>query len=122
MKRYAIWNKQDPIITPRGEVFTAEQWIARYPVAGIDSITIVCSAGEVNGGFFGTLGQMKQMYEAQGCDFSNTSSNEEILETIEAFEDAKNAPRTTPTAEERIAAALEFQVLNSLPDAEEEIV
>lgn len=107
MKRYAIWNKVDPIITPIGEVLTAEQWIERYPVAGVPSITVVCAAGEINGGFFGTLGQMVQMYEAQGADFSACTTNEEILETIEAFEDAMNAPSTEPTAEERQAAALE---------------
>ena len=33
MKRYAIWNKQDMILTPIGEVLTAEQWIERYRVA-----------------------------------------------------------------------------------------
>ena len=117
-KRYAIWNKQDPIITPIGEVLTAEQWIERYPVAGVPSITVLCSAGEVNGGFFGTLGQMVQMYEAQGADFSGCETDEDKLTVIEAFEDAMNAPSTEPTSEERIAAALEYQVMSSLPDAE----
>ena len=109
MKRYAIWNKTDPIITPIGEVLSAEQWIQRYPVAGVNSITVVCGAGEINGSFFGTLGQMVQMYTAQGADFSNASTNEEKLEVIEAFEDAMNAPSTEASAEERIAAALEYQ-------------
>lgn len=109
MKRYAIWNKTDPIITPIGEVLTPEQWIARYPVAGVSTITVVCAAGEVNGAFFGTLGQMVQMYEAQGCDFSACTTAEEKLAAIEAFEDAMNAPSTEPTSEERIAAALEYQ-------------
>lgn len=117
-KRYAIWNKQDPIITPIGEVLTAEQWIERYPVAGVPSITVLCSAGEVNGGFFGTLGQMVQMYEAQGADFSGCETDEDKLTVIEAFEDVMNAPSTEPTSEERIAAALEYQVMSSLPDAE----
>ena len=107
MKRYAIWDKQSPIITPIGEVLTAEQWIDRYPVAGVESITVICSAGEVNGGFFGTLGQMVQMYEAQGCDFSACTTAEEKLEAIEAFEDEMNTPSGEPTAEERQAAALE---------------
>ena len=115
-KRYAIWNKQDPIITPVGEVLSAEKWVERYPVAGIPSITVVCAAGEVNGGFFGTLGQMEQLYAAQGCDFSACGTAEEKLEAIEAFEDALNAPSTEPTAAERIAAALEYQVMASLPD------
>ena len=107
MKRYAIWNKQDPIITPIGEVLTAEKWIERYPVAGLPSITVVCGAGEINGAFFGTLGQMVQMYTAQGADFSACTTDEEKLEVIEAFEDELNAPSTEPTAEERQAAALE---------------
>lgn len=118
MKRYAIWNKVDPIITPIGEVLTAEQWIARYPVAGIDSITVVCAAGEINGGFFGTLGQMVQMYEAQGCDFTTYITAEDKLAAIEAFEDAMNTPSDEPTTDERIAAALEYQVMASLPDEE----
>lgn len=111
MKRYEIWNKKDPIITPIGEVLSAEQWIARYPVAGVSSIIVVCGAGEINGSFFGTLGQMVQMYEAQGADFSSCETNEDKLEVIEAFEDMMNAPSNEATAEERIAAALEYQNL-----------
>ncbi len=118
MKRYAIWDKKSPIITPIGEVLSAEQWIARYPVAGVASITVVCAAGEINGAFFGTLGQMVQMYEAHGADFSACETAEDKLAVIEAFEDAMNAPNNDPTAEERIAAALEYQVMASLPDEE----
>ena len=110
-KRYAIWDKQTTIITPIYEVLTPEQWIERYPVAGVPSITVVCSAGEINGGFFGTLRQMIQMYEGMGCDFSKCYTDEDVLDTIEAFEDEMNAPSKEPTAEERIAAALEYQNL-----------
>ena len=116
MSRYAIWNKQDPIITPIGEVLTAEQWIQRYPVAGLESVKVVCAAGEVNGGFFGTLGQMVQMYENQGADFSACTTDDERLAVIEAFEDALNTPSDEPSTDERIAAALEYQVMASLPD------
>ena len=126
MKKYAIWNKHDPIITPIGEVLTAEQWIQRYPVAGIDSITILCAAGEINGAFFGTLGQMVDMYTKQGCDFIDCITDEEKLEAIEAFDDAKEAAAKAAAEEaanaistdERIAAALEAQVLMSMPDEE----
>ena len=126
MKRYAIWNKQDVILTPIGEVLTAEQWIQRYPIAGVPSITVVCSAGEINGGFFGTLGQMVQMYEAQGADFSACTTAEEKLAVIEAFEDAQNAPdpnavsneELTATSLASIAASMEFQNMMTLPDDE----
>lgn len=110
MKRYAIWNKTDPVITPIGEVLTPTKWIDRYPVAGLDTITVVCAAGEINGAFFGTLGQMVKNYEDMGCDFSACTTDEEKLEAIESFEDAMNAVvDDEPTAEERIAAALEYQ-------------
>ena len=122
LKRYAIWDKQSPVIVPTGKVFTAAQWKEKYPVAELDSIAVVCAAGEVNGGFFGTLGQMEQMYAAQGCDFSACETAEEKLEAIEAFEDALNAPSTEPTTDERIAAALEYQVMASLPDETTESV
>lgn len=126
MKKYAIWNKQDPIITPIGEVLTAEQWIQRYPIAGLDHITVLCAAGEINGAFFGTLGQMVDIYSKQGCDFIDCITDEEKLEAIEAFDDAKEAAAkaaaeeaaNTISTDERIAAALEAQVLMSMPDEE----
>lgn len=114
LKRYTIWDKQSPVITPVGEVLSPEQWIDRYPMAGLETITVVCAAGEINGGFFGTLGQMVQMYEAQGADFSDATTDIEKLEVIEAFEDSMNAPSDESTPEERIAAALEYNnMLNS---------
>lgn len=129
MSRYAIWDKQTPIITPIGEVLQPEQWIARYPVAALPTITVICSAGEINGGFFGTLGQMVQMYEGMGADFSEAQTDAEKLAVIEAFEDAQNDPGdiTESTPEERIAAALELQNLLAMPvvnedDPDEEVL
>lgn len=124
MSRYSIWDKQSSIITPIGEVLTAEQWIQRYPVAGIDSITVICAAGEINGAFFGTLGQMVDMYTKMGCDFFDCITDQEKLDAIEVFEDIKEAEAKAAaeaaaneiSTEERIAAALEAQVLMSMPD------
>ena len=122
-KRYAIWDKQTPIITPIGEVLSAEQWIARYPMAALDSITVLCAAGEINGGFFGTLGQMRQMYENEGADFSACTTPEEELQVIEDFDAARDAAAAEaamlPTSEERIAAALEMQNLMAMEDVVE---
>ena len=50
LKRYAIWDKESPVIVPTGKVFTAAQWKEKYPVAALESVTVVCAAGEVNGG------------------------------------------------------------------------
>ena len=104
--RYAIWNKTDPVITPIGEVFTAEQWMDRYPVARLDNITIVCAAGEINGAFFGTLGGMRQAYEDMGADFSGCETDQDVLEAIDAYEKRPVEPRVN-TLEERQTIALE---------------
>ena len=134
MNKYAIWNKSDPILTPIGEVLTAEQWIARYPIAGVPSITVVCAGGEINGGFFGTLGQMVELYAKQGCDFSACETAEDKLAAIEAFEDAREAEQAaqakakaeatainedlTATSLASIAASMEYQNILTLDDVE----
>lgn len=130
MKRYAIWDKNASVITPSGAVFTAEEWIEKYPVAGLSNVVVVCSAGEVNGGFFGTLGQMCQMYESQGCDFSVCTTPDEMLDVIENFEDEKEAKdaesaaasvsneELTATSLASIAASMEFQNMMSLDDVD----
>ena len=134
MKKYAIWNKSDPILTPIGEVLTAEKWIERYPIAGVESITVVCAAGEINGAFFGTLGQMVDMYTKQGCDFSGCETAEDKLAAIEAFDDAREAEQSakakaqaeataineelTATSLASIAASMEYQNLLTLDDME----
>ncbi len=130
MKKYAIWNKNDLIITPVGEVLTPEQWIGRYPVAGLDNITVVCAAGEINGAFFGTLGQMVEMYERQGADFSGCTTPEEKLTVIETFDtEMENAQKEasanavsneelTATSLASIAASMEYQNMLTLDDTE----
>lgn len=137
MRRYAIWDKQSPIITPIGEIFTAEEWMVRYPVAALDNVTVICSYGEINGGIFDTLGQMVIRYENEGCDFTGCNTPEEKLAVIEAFEDerfekqkeaAVAAKETemnkamndelTATSLASIAASLEYQNMMTLPDEE----
>lgn len=115
LKRYSIWDKTSPVITPSGEVFTAAQWKERYPVAAVDGITIVGGVAPMNGAFFGVLAQMVQMYTGMGADFSEAATDEEKLEVIEAFEDAMNAPSDESTPEERMAAALELANAIAMP-------
>lgn len=135
MSKYAIWNKKDPILTPIGEVLTAEQWIERYPIAGVATINVVCAAGEINGAFFGTLGSMVEMYERQGANFSACETPEDKLAVIEAFEDEREAAAAAAakaqaeqeamnaelnaTSLASIAASMEYQNMLTLEDAEE---
>lgn len=114
MSKYTIWDKQSPIIVPTGKVYTAEEWKEKYPIARIDRIKVVCADGDINGAFFGTLAQMVAQYSAMGADFTGATTEREKLDVIEAWEDADHSNGES-TAEERIAAALEFNNLLQLP-------
>lgn len=129
MSRYQVWNKVDQVITPSGKVFTAEEWANKYPMSKIEGIDLVISGGTINGAFCGELTSMSEMYDKdmkrskiEGFEngIPKGLSKQEVLDFIEAFEDARNSqPIVAPvTAEDRIAAALEAQVMMALPDAE----
>lgn len=119
MARYQIWDKVSNVIVPTGQVFTPEQWVEQHPMAGIDTLDIVISGGTINGGFIAEYTSFIQLYADAGCDFTSCTSQQECLDAIEAFEDARNeAAANAVSNEERIAAALEAQVLLSLPDDE----
>ena len=118
-KRYAIWDKVSDIYTPVGERLSAQQWIDRYGWIKAPGSVPIVAAGLINGALIDELGQMKNRYEQQGCTFTEGMSNQEILDAIEAFEDQRAADAkaaaeeaaNTPSAEERLAAAVEFQNL-----------
>ena len=116
MSKYAIWDKQTPILTPVGEVLSPAKWIERYPIASLHSITVICGAGEINGSFFGTLGQLVDVYTKQGCDLSACETAEDKVNAINAFIEAKEAEAKASNAaakeqeaslQERQTAALE---------------
>lgn len=114
-KRYQIWDKVSDIYTPVGEKLSAEEWLSRYGWINAPGAVPVISAGIINGAFSGELNQMKEMCEHRGATFEEGLSNEQLLDAIEAFEDTPPEPvEQEATAEERIAAALEYQNLLSL--------
>lgn len=113
MSKYAVWNKKDKVITPIGEVLTAQQWIDRYPIA--EMLDTVVAGGTINGAFFGVYDQMVEMYTSEGCDFSGCTTQQEHLDRIEQFEDERNQPSAVTDANTRIADALEdLVVMNEL--------
>lgn len=111
-KRYQIWDEVSQVITPIGEVLTAEQWMDRYPMARLDGLQLVIAGGQINGAFCGVYSDMVDSYERMGCDFSACTTQQEHLDAIEAFEDARNnASATTVSDQTRIADALEDMVV-----------
>lgn len=113
MAKYKIWDKTSNVITPIGEVLTPEQWIERYPVANV--LDTVCSGGAINGAFFAVFDSMKEMFE-KNVDFSKCQTKQDVLDAIEEFENLSKEVTVIPSPEERIAAALEAQVLMSMDD------
>ena len=89
MARYKIYDNSSDVITPVGEVLTAEQW----------------------------LDEAVERCRRAGCDFSGCTTDEDYLAAMEAFEDAPPAD-TGISDQTRIADALEDMVALSLPDAE----
>lgn len=112
--RYQIWNKTDDIITPSGAQFTAQQWADRYPWVKLPGVKMVITTGPINGGCAMEFGATVAHYKKAGATITDGMTDEEVLATIEDFED--NPPDPGPTVEERTAAALEFLAMNSLPD------
>ena len=106
--RYKIWDKQEPIYTPVGEMFTAEQWMNKWPWAKLPNTKCVISAGPINGAVMMEFGALVENYRRMGCQIDPaTMTDEEILQAIEAFED--NPPQAPVTPEERAQAMEEYK-------------
>lgn len=119
MTRYAIWNKQDPITTPGicpvtgKQTWTAEEYISKKaPWAAASNVKAIIGAGVINGGVFLEFASTVEHYKKLGVVIEDGMTDNEILAAIEYFED--NPPIPEASAEERIAAALEFQNIMSL--------
>lgn len=118
MSKYQIWDKVSKVITPSMDVFEANEWANKYPISKIDGVKLVISGGMINGAFCGEFTSMVDRYEKMGCDFSGCDTDQDYLDRIEEFEDTPPEPVNYVTTDERIAAALEAQVLMALPDEE----
>ena len=121
MARYVIWDEVSRVIVPTGQVFTAEQWLDKYPMAKLDDIYLVVAGGTINGAFCQEYTSLVDVYRQAGCDFTGCETMQDHLDKIEEFEDERNKPdEDYIDPQERIAAALEAQVMMEMPDEEPE--
>lgn len=107
--KYKIWNKQDTLITPIGEVLTAEQVFEKYPMSAIEGFKFIICDAPISLGVFMEFEQTKQSYKSLGVPIADTMTDQEVLDAITYFEE--NPPTPEPTADERIAAAMEYDNL-----------
>lgn len=123
MARYAIWDKTSDIYTLGKDANGKSQWTAdeyireHAPWAANPKVKVIVGGGAINGTVFMEFDATVDFYKKQGAAITDGMTDEEMLAAIEDFED--NPPVSNKaTAEERIAAALEYQVMASLPDEE----
>lgn len=114
--RYQLWDKQSPVITPSGAQFTAQEWADRYPWSKLPGAQMIITTGLINGGAAMEYDATVEHYRKAGAAINDAMTPEEVLAAIEDFED--NPPGANePAPEERIAAALEAQVMLAEPEA-----
>jgi len=131
MSRYQLWNKTDKLYPPavgaggRGS-YEPEEYISSHaPWAGNPAAKVVITTGVINCAAFMEFEATKAFIKRQvlermesDADFpaehhwSDDFTDRQVLDLMEWLED--NPPTPPPTAEERMAAALEFQNLISM--------
>lgn len=120
MARYQIWDKTSDVYTPSGAKFTAKEWATRYPWSDIPGAKMIITTGIINGGVAMEFESTKTVYTQRGAAITEDMTDEEVLAAIEDFEDNPPTVEESVSAEERIAAALEYQNLTTLEDATED--
>ena len=110
---YKIWNKEDMLVTPTGKVFTKEQVIQEYPMAALEGFKFIICDAPINMGVFMEFTQTKEQYKQAGADITDEMTDQEVLDAITEFE--QRPQEVEISAEDRIAASLEFQTMMMLP-------
>jgi hypothetical protein len=108
--KYKIWNKTDLLYTPSGKVVTPDEQFKDMPLSKVADFII--ADAPINCQVFMEFEQTKQIYKGMGVAITDGMTKQQVLDAITFFEEHPKEPE--PTAEERIAAALEFQNLNNL--------
>lgn len=116
--KYKIWNKEETLFTPV-KSFSPEEYMADHaPWAAIPGIKCVIADAPINCSIFAEFEVFKESYRQMGAAFDDTMSDQEVLDAISDFEEQQREVQreaaSTPTAEERMAAAMEFQNLMTM--------
>lgn len=115
MAKYAIYDNKSDVICPSGDKFTAEEWLNQFPWGRFAKMIV--GGGVINGSVALVFDDYVEQAKKAGCDFSDCTTDEEILAKIEDFED--NPPVSNKVSDQtRIADALEDIAAQNLPDAD----
>ena len=111
MKKIELYTGDKIYMFPNGDIATKERMLQQFPAAlTFDHIIETDESGEVAFAVQ-NLSAMCSLYQ-----IDTSLSVEEKIGKIEEIVNAEPEEDTSSSAEERIAAALEAQVMMSLPD------
>ena len=119
MAKYKIWDQESNIYTPVGEELTPDQWKARYGWIRIPGAKMVISDGLINGAFVAEFTSFVETYVRMGVEFTEGMSDQDKLDAIAAFEEAP-VVNVVASADERIAAEMEYNTIVAMMTNEEE--
>lgn len=119
MAQFAFWDKKSDIYTPgvdrngKGHWTAAEYIQEKAPWAANPNVKVLVADGPINGACFMEFNATKAHYKSMGAAITDNMTDDEALAAIEDF--IANPPPAAPSAEERIAAAMEYQnIISSL--------
>ena len=87
-----------------------------YPAASLPNTKYIICDAPISMGVFMEFEATKEHYKRLGVPITDDMTDQEVLDAISCWEE--NPPEPAPTAEERIAAILEFQSMMMLPGNE----
>lgn len=113
MKKIIKYTGDKTYMFPNGALATKEAVLEHFPAALSFVHVVETDENEEVMWAFQNLSAMRSMY-----NIDSTLSEDEAIVAIEEIVNNPPVIETGATAEERIAAALEYQVMASLPDEE----
>ena len=115
MKKVIKYTGEKTFMFPNGAVATKEAVLEQFPAAIAFAHIVETDENEE---VMWALQNLSAVRTQMGIDSSLTE--EEAIAKIEEIINTPQEVSTEPSAEERIAAALEYQVMTSLPDETED--
>lgn len=111
MIKYEIYNPEKTYVFMSGNLATPEEVARQYPAS--KTIKFVVETDDYGESMYG-FQSFTSLKTLMGIDSS--LNDKDALAEMEAIRNAPPEVDETPTAEERIAAAMEFQNMMSIPD------
>jgi predicted DNA-binding protein (UPF0251 family) len=117
MKIIKLWDNTKTYMYPNSSIASPERVMEDFPAITVFPHIIETDENEQVIFAIENLAAMRSRYNIEAG-----LSEEEAIAQIQEIVNTPAPVNTEPSAEERIAAALEFQVLASMEDVEEDVV